>query len=87
MSVKRYVWLGVGAVVFAIVLALLLSGCGGGSESEGGGVNGEHEAQGAMYACEEDGGVISVADEDEGYLNYVVCKDGTVVSWERWYGE
>jgi uncharacterized protein YceK len=81
--VKYWTYLIGGAVVFAIVLALLLSGCGTSEQSktsEPG--RGAQEAQEAEAACEEDGGVIAVADEEYGNLDYVVCKDGTVKSWE-----
>ena len=78
---KRGVLVGV-AILIAV---LVLSACGsdGGSSGVGEGY-GQQATQAAEYLCEEEGGVASVAAEDGGWLDYIVCGDGTVHSWEDW---
>lgn len=74
-------------MIVLVLIATFFGGCGGSSEApaqsqqqeaEEGWFWGEAAAEQAEYLCQDGGGVQSVALQGEGYLELVVCEDGTV---------
>lgn len=56
---KRWTWLIIGAVIFAAVLALLLSGCG---------TSPKQEARAAQALCNDHEGVREITADRYGYI-------------------